>query len=142
MAENGQRIRVTLRWLQVLDKLEPWYKDKGEFVFWSKVTSGGETQEYRYPERGHYPVSDHPRWNRLDHLNKLMFEGLAGDSLVIELRGVELDDLSADDELEHYRREFAGPVESWVGRHAPGDEGDDDPENLSNWRVCYDVEMI
>lgn len=141
MAENGQRIRVTLRWLQVLDKLEPWYKSKGEFVFWATVTSG-ETQEYRFPDSGHYPVSDHPRWNKLEKLNKLMYDGLAGDSLVVELRGVELDDLSADDELERYRREFTGPVESWVGRHLPGDEGPEDPENMSNWRVCYDVEMI
>ena len=53
-------IRVTLRWLQVLDKLEPWFKDKGEFVFWTKVTSGDRTEEYRFPEQGHYPISDHP----------------------------------------------------------------------------------
>ena len=135
-------IRVTLRWLQVLDKLEPWFKDKGEFVFWTKVTSGDRTEEYRFPEQGHYPISDHPRWNKLDKMNKLMFEGEAGDSLVVELRGVELDDLSADDELEHYQREFSGPAESWVGRHHPGDEGPEDPENLSNWRVCYDVELV
>ncbi len=135
-------IRVTLRWLQVLDKLEPWFKDKGEFVFWTKVTSGDRTEEYRFPEQGHYPISDHPRWNKLDKMNKLMFEGEAGDSLVVELRGVELDDLSADDELERYQREFSGPAESWIGRHQPGDEGPEDPENLSNWRVCYDVELV
>ena len=62
-------IRVTLRWLQVLDKLEPWYKSKGEFVFWTRVTSGEHSVERRFPEEGHYPISDHPRCNRLDHLN-------------------------------------------------------------------------
>jgi len=94
-------IRVTLRWLQVLDKLEPWYKSKGEFVFWTRVTSGEHSVERRFPEEGHYPISDHPRWNRLDHLNKVMYEGEAGHSLSIEVRGVETDRFSSDDELEH-----------------------------------------
>ncbi len=135
-------IRVTLRWLQVLDKLEPWYKDKGEFVFWAKVTSGERTEERRFPSEGHYPISDHPRWNKLDHLNKVMYEGEAGDSLLIELRGLETDRFSDDDELERYAREFAGPADSWVGRHQPGDEGPPDPEAMSNWRICYDVEIV
>ena len=135
-------IRVTLRWLQVLDKLEPWYKAKGQFVFWTRVTSGGNTDERRFPEEGHYPISDHRRWNKLDHLNKVMYEGEAGDSLGIEVRGVEMDRFSSDDELERYSREFSGPVESWVGRHRPGDEGPPDPEAMTNWRICYDVEVV
>lgn len=135
-------IRVTLRWLQVLDKLEPWYKKKGEFVFWTKVTSGERTVERRFPEQGHYPISDHPRWNRLDHLNKVMYEGKAGDTLRIDVRGVETDRFSADDELERYEREYSGPATSWVGRHQPGDEGPPDPEALSDWRICYDVEAV
>lgn len=137
-----KQIRVTLRWLQVLDKLEPWFKDKGEFVFWTRVTSGEHTHERRFPETGHYPISDHPRWNRLDHLNKVMYEGEAGDFLRVELRGVEADRFKKDDELERYSREFPGPAESWIGRHQPGDEGADDPEKMSNWRVCYDVEFV
>lgn len=135
-------IRVTLRWLQVLDKLEPWYKNKGEFVFWTRVTSGERIVERRFPEQGHYPISDHPRWNRLDHLNKVMYEGEAGDSLRIEVRGVETDRFSTDDELERYSREFSGPAGSWVGRHQPGDEGPSDPEAMSDWRICYDVEAV
>ena len=63
-----------------------------------------------------------------------------GDSLVVELFGVELDKMTANDHLEDYRREFTGPVDSWVGRHQPTDEGTGDPENMSDWRVCYDVE--
>ena len=30
---NGERIKVTVRWVQILDNLEPAYKEKGEFVF-------------------------------------------------------------------------------------------------------------
>ncbi len=135
-------VRVTLRWLQVLDKLEPWFVAKGRFVFWTRVTSGENTAERRFPKKGHYPISDHPRWNRLDHLNKVMYEGPAGDFLRIELRGVESDIFSSDDELERYVREYSGPPESWVGRHQPGDEGPDDPEKMSDWRICYDVEAV
>jgi hypothetical protein len=29
-----------------------------------------------------------------------------------------------------------------VGRYAPDDEGSNDPENMSNWRICYDIELI
>ena len=72
-----------------------------------------------FPNRAIIRYRTTPRWNKLDKMNKLMFEGEAGDSLVVELRGVELDDLSADDELERYQREFSGPAESWIGRHQP-----------------------
>ncbi|MDH3224954.1 MAG: hypothetical protein OEO23_14630, partial [Gemmatimonadota bacterium] len=109
--QSGTRVRVTLRWLQILDKLEPFFKEKGEFVFWAKVWTdnhGGKVQETRMPESGHYPISDHPRWNRLNHLDKVLFEGEVTDHLVVELRGEELDDFSDNDELEFYRREFNG----------------------------------
>ena len=49
--------------------------------------------------------------------------------------------MSPDDHLQEYRREFTGDPGSWVGRHQPIDEGSDDPENLADWRVCYDIEM-
>lgn len=143
--QSGTRIRVTLRWLQILDKLEPFFKEKGEFVFWAKVWTdnhGGKVQEIRMPETGHYPISDHPRWNRLNHLDKVLFEGEVTDHLVVELRGEELDDFSDNDELEFYRREFNGPVQGFVGTHQPGDEGSADPENMSNWRVGYEIETV
>ena len=31
------RIRVTLKWIKILDKLEPFFKETGEFQFRSKV---------------------------------------------------------------------------------------------------------
>ena len=139
--QAGERIQVVLRWIQILDKLEPFYKETGEFVFTSKVESGGKVQETRMPEGdGHYPLSDKPGWNRLEKMNKVLFDGVPGDSMVIELLGEELDQLSANDQLDHYRREFTGSVSDWIGHYEPVDEGSTDPENMSNWRVCFDIQ--
>ena len=142
MSENGgNRIRVILRWIQIKDNKEAAWDDEGEFRFNSKVTTGGESHELNFPEEGFWSISDHPRRNKVDKIDKVLFEGEAGDSLIVEMSGVELDQLSANDQLEDYRREYTGPVSSWVGRHQPTDEGVGDPENMSDWRICYDVEM-
>ncbi len=77
----------------------------------------------------------------MDKIDKVLYEGAAGDSLVVELFGVELDQMSANDHLQDYRREYTGDVSGWLGRHQPTDEGSDDPENMSDWRVCYDIEL-
>ena len=137
--EAGQRIQVVLRWIQILDKLEPFFKETGEFVFRSKVESGGKVDEFRFPEEGYYAISDKPGWNRLEKLNKVLFDGVPGDELVVELTGEELDQFSANDQLDHYRREFTGAPDQWAGHYEPVDEGSTDPENMSNWRVCYDI---
>lgn len=142
MSENGgNRIRVILRWIQIKDNKEAAWDDEGEFRFNSKVTTGGESHELNFPEEGFWSISDHPRRNKVDKIDKVLFEGEAGDSLIVEMSGVELDQLSANDQLEDYRREYTGPVSSWVGRHQPTDEGVGDPENMSDWRICYDIEM-
>lgn len=142
MSENGSsRIRVTLRWIQIKDNKEAAWDDEGEFRFRSKVTTAGMSKELEFPEQGYWSISDHPRRNKVDKIDKVLYEGEAGDSLVVELFGSELDQMSADDRLEDYRREYSGDVSSWIGRHQPTDEGSDDPENLSDWRVCYDIEL-
>ena len=142
MSDNGgNRVRVILRWIQIKDNKEAAWDDEGEFRFRSKITTGGESQELEFPDPpAFWSISDHPRRNKVDKIDKVLFEGDAGDSLVVELFGVELDNLSANDHLEDYRREFTGAVDSWLGAHFPSDEGGDDPENLSDWRVCYEIE--
>ena len=140
--EAGQRIQVVLRWIQILDKMEPFYKETGEFVFKSKVASGGTVNENRFPEEGYYAISDKPGWNRLEKLNKVLFDGVPGDELVVELMGEELDQFSANDPLDHYRREFTGDPAGWVGHYEPVDEGSTDPENMSNWRICFDIQTV
>jgi hypothetical protein len=145
MAEpSANRIRVVLRWIQIMDNLEPFYKERGEFRFRSRVSTALGTQETRFPEEGHYEISDHPSWNKVN-LDKVLYEGeVDGEQLVVELFGEELDTLSRNDHLDAYRREFTGPVSAWLGRYEPHDEGGvgRDPENMSNWRVCYDIEQI
>jgi hypothetical protein len=142
MSDNGgSRVRVILRWIQIKDNKEAAWDDEGEFRFRSKVTTAGQSHELNFPESGFWAISDHPRRNKVDKIDKVLYEGDAGDSLVVELFGEELDQLTANDQLEDYRREFTGPPASWVGRHQPTDEGTGDPENLTDWRVCYDIEM-
>jgi hypothetical protein len=104
------------------------------------VTTAGQTHEVELPKEGYWSISDHPRRNKVDKIDKVLFEGEAGDKLVLEVYGTELDQLTPNDELETYRMEFTGDVAGWLGRHQPTDEGTEDPENLSDWRLCYDIE--
>ena len=137
--QSGKRIQVVLRWIQILDKLEPFYKETGEFVFRSKVESADKVEEYRFPEDGYYAISDKPGWNRLEKLNKVLFDGVPADNMVVELMGEELDKFSANDPLDHYRREFSGNAADWVGLYEPVDEGSTDPENMTTWRICFEI---
>jgi hypothetical protein len=149
MAEQtGGRIKVVLRWIQILDKMEPAWKEKGEFRFTARVSSenrGGVVREMKFPEEGHYDISDHPAWNKVV-LNRTIFEGEIDDHLVIELGGEEVDTFTKNDVLDSYRREFRGRPKSWAGWYGPGDDvppdevNTADPENMSNWRICYIIE--
>lgn len=139
---DSSRVRITLRWIKILDRLEPFFDEKGEFRFRARIFTEGEgefTAETRFPEEGFYSISDRPGWNFME-LNKVIFEGEVGEHLVVELFGEELDALSADDQLDPYRREFHGAPDGWYGVYKPHDEADDDPEQMSNWRICYVIE--
>lgn len=138
---DGKRVRVILRWIQIKDKLDPFFKDHGEFRFRSRVTGGSEVKEVRFPEEGHWEISDHPRFSKVDKIDKVLFDAPAGDGLVVELFGEEVDSGSANDPLDAYRREFSGTAAGWGGRYQPDNEGSTDPENMPLWRVCYDVEV-
>jgi hypothetical protein len=140
------RIRVTLRYVEILDRKD--LDEYGEFVFRFKVSVPERDLErsVRLPESGHYSVSDHPSMNRLK-LEKVIFEGEVwdGDSMVIEATGEELDMLTPNDHLESYRRVFTGPVAGWLGRVSPWDEGSDaarDAEQLEDWRIAFDIEDV
>lgn len=138
----AERVRVTLRWIQILDNMEPFYKERGEFRFTARVAGdgGAGAQETRFPTEGHYEISDHPAWNKLN-LDRVIFEGEVENQLTVELMGEELDTLSTNDQLDHYKRVFTGAPTSWAGSYGPGDEGrSTDPENMTNWRVNYSIE--
>ena len=142
---NADRLKVTIRWVQILDNLEPFFKDKGEFQFRSIISTGdGVREERQYPPTGHIAITDQPVFNR-EILNWVVYEGEVKDNLVIELHGIELDKFTENDMLDVYRREFTGPVDSWLGQYGPGDDiaedqHSDDPEMMSNWRICYRIE--
>ena len=138
---DGKRVQVILRWIQIKDKLEPFYETHGEFRFRSRVTSGDTVVETRFPEKGHWEISDEPRFNKVEGIDKVLFDLHAGDSLVVELFGEEIDPFSRNDPLNDYRREFVGPAETWAGVQAPGNEGLNDPENMPLWRVAYEIEV-
>ena len=98
MSDNGgSQIRVTLRWIQIKDNKEAMWDDEGEFRFRSKITTAGQTNELEFPEQGYWSISDHPRRNKADKIDKVLYEGEAGDSLVVELFAVELDQFTAND---------------------------------------------
>jgi hypothetical protein len=138
----AERLRVTLRWIQILDKMEPFYKERGEFRFYARVTGDARTQETKFPTEGHYEISDHPAWNKLN-LDRVIFEGEVANNLTVELTGEELDFLTKNDQLDRYERKFAGDPASWIGDYDPGvDTTSTDPEAMSNWRVCYRIERV
>lgn len=136
----GEKVRVVLRWIQILDRKEPFFKKRGEFVFRSRIFSedGGPVAEQRLPAEGVFEISDDPSENRL-RLDVPLFEGLVADHLAIELTGEEQDVTSANDELNPYRRIFRGPPATWLGSYGPGDERIE-PEDLGDWRIWYRIE--
>lgn len=142
MGENeGKHVRVIMRWVQIKDTLEPFYETHGEFRFRARVSSGEMVVDTRFPEEGHWKISDRPRFNKVTGIDRVLFDGVAGDTLVVELFGEEIDAFSANDPLDAYRREFVGPAEGWAGRQEPGNEGVNDPENMPLWRVGYEIEV-
>ncbi|MGH7503385.1 MAG: hypothetical protein ACREL7_16785 [Longimicrobiales bacterium] len=141
----ADRIRVTLRWIQILDNLEPFFKERGEFRFSASVSGDGKRPSIsRFPKEGFYEISDHPAWNKLN-LDRVLFEDEVDGALTVELMGEELDTVSANDQLDAYRRSFAGTPSGWIGHYGPGefetDIDSNDPENMTNWRVSYDIDL-
>ncbi len=136
------RIRVILKYVEILDRKD--LDAEGEFVFQFKGSAGGTQQTTRIPAKGHLSISDHPSMNKVT-LDTVVFEGEVADdqTFVLEASGEELDTFSANDQLNPYRREFAGPVASYLGSHTPWDQGTDDvtdPEQLGDWRFAFEIE--
>lgn len=142
----ARHIRVTVSYVEILDRKD--LDEHGEFVFEFSASVPGRdiTQTTRVPDTGHLSISDHPSMNRVS-LNAQIFEGEVsdGDTLVLEAKGTELDKLSSDDPLQPYRRELTGPISGWAGTYSPWDEGaadTPDPEQLGDWRLAYQVELV
>lgn len=142
---GARHIRVTVSYIEILDRKD--YDEHGEFVFdfTVGVPERGVEQKTRVPETGHLAISDHPSMSKVT-LETKIFEGEVndGESLVLEVKGTELDRISPDDRLTSYRRELTGPASEWAGTYSPWDEGSAqaaDPEQLGDWRLAYRVEV-
>jgi hypothetical protein len=139
--QQGQRVRVVLERIQILDDLDPFIKGQGEFRFRGRAHSrnnGGLSTELRFPQRGHYSISDVPGHNTVQ-FDLVLFEGFVEDHLAVELTGIEMDTFDRDDKLCSYRRVFDGPPDRWLGAYGPRDEKID-LEDLDAWRVWYRIE--
>jgi hypothetical protein len=138
---SAPRIRVTLRWIEILASLEPFFDDTGEFRFVAIVTAHGRPPRVTMiPEMGHIPIASAIGRNRIE-LGTILFDDLATHALTVDIGGEEVDLLTPNERLPAYRRTFRGDPETWLGRYAPGDETPGrDPESLGAWRLCYDIE--
>jgi hypothetical protein len=139
--QHGQKIRVTLEKIQVIDDSEPWFKGKGEFQFLARVLTrdnGGQESTTRFPRQKHYKLSDRPGENEVV-IGESLFEGYVEDDLFVRIGGVELDTFDPDDVLATYKRAFAGRVVDWIGSYGPSDTHET-VEDVGNWRVWYRIE--
>ncbi|MGH2558693.1 MAG: hypothetical protein ACRDJH_06485, partial [Thermomicrobiales bacterium] len=138
--QQGQKVRVVLEGIQILDDRDAGAKDPGEFRFRGTVftrNNGGLGERAIFPERGFYQISDQPRRNAVA-LDLPLFEGYVEDHLAVEVDGIELDGCVAE-RLCRYRRVFSGAPASWLGSYGPGDELIE-AEDLGGWRLWYRIE--
>jgi hypothetical protein len=138
----GERLRIVLERIQIVNDNDPFLKSAGEFRFRSRVQPDHDAsvRETRLPGSGKYRVSDRPARNML-HLDIPIFEGVVRDRLAVEIAGVELDTFDPDDQLASYRRIFSGAPGGWVGSFGPGDEAVES-EDLGDWKVWYRIERV
>lgn len=148
MPPHAQRLRVTLRYIEILDSKD--FDTVGEFRFRFRVTVPEREIEQvtHIPDAAKPPlsISEHPAMNRVT-VNEVLFDGTVedGERLVISADGEEHDRLSPNDPLRAYERVLTGPVDSWHGDYSPWDEGtaeEADPEQLGDWRFAYTIEPV
>lgn len=141
---EGEKVRVVLEKIQVLDDLDPWIKGKGEFYFSTKVftsDNGGKLEQHRFPANGTMKISDAAGQNVV-LLDKVLFEGYVKDELRLEIAGTELDTFDPDDVLGKYTRIFCCASGHWLGAYGPDDESPIEPENLLSWKTWYRIERM
>ena len=144
----SRRIRVTLRYIEILDSKDVDTWGEFRFRFRAGVPERDEVVESRIPEdeHAHVSISEHPANNRI-RMETVLFEGDVGpgESLLVEAEGEEVDRFTPDDPIAPYRRVFSAPLEAAFGEHGPWDEGsngENDPEHLGDWRFAYVIEAV
>ena len=139
--QRGQKVRVVLEKIQVTDDREPWFKGKGEFQFYAKVSTpdnGGQEQSEKFPLKKHYQLSDKAGQNEIV-LNEPLFEGYVEYNLFVQIGGVELDTFDPDDKLCVYKRRFEGKPRNWIASYDP-ESSQPSVEDVGGWKVWYRIE--
>lgn len=139
--QKGQRLKVTLEKIQILDDREPFFKGKGEFRFYTKVhtpDNGGLSQKNIFPEKGHFKLGDNPGENEVA-IKQVIFDDFVENILSVQIGGLELDTFDPDDELCTYKRIFKGSTEEWIGQYA-AHTGEMNMEHIGGWKVWYGIE--
>jgi hypothetical protein len=136
----GPRVRVVLERIEIVQDMEPWFKGRGEAVFRARVrTSPRDVEQVtRLPDQGVLKISDRPGENVLE-LDRVLFDGYAGDELAIEITGTEYDTFDPDDSLGRYARVLDCRHDGLFRSFGPNDEALD-PEDVGPWRVHYRIE--
>jgi hypothetical protein len=137
---KGNRVRVILERIKVLDFHGPLVHGSGEASLIARVTStnaGGIGSSTRLPSTGTYPILDRPEGYVID-VNREIFRGTVVDNLAVEIYSAEPEEA---DRTRYYRRAFKGKPETWLGSYRPGDEKRD-PENVGDWQLSYRIEEV
>ena len=140
--QKGQRIKLILEKIQILDDREPFFKGNGEFRFYSKVytpDNGGLSQRHTFPKKGHFKLGDKSGENEVE-IDQVIFDDFVEHILSVQIGGLELDTFDPDDKICTYKRLFEGKTAEWIGTYANHD-GDMDIENVGGWKVWYRVEF-
>lgn len=145
---STRRVRVTLRYIEILDSKDVDTVGEFRFRFRVGVPERDDVVESRIPEdeHAHISISEHPARNRVS-METVLFEGDLGlgESLLVEASGEEVDRFTRNDPITPYRRVFAAPLDAALGEHGQWDEardGENDPEHLGDWRFAYVIEAI
>lgn len=139
--QKGQRLRVILDKIQILDDREPFFKGKGEFRFYSKVFSpdnGGILTKHTFPSSGYFSRGEAAGENEIQ-LEQVIFDDFVEKALFIQIGGLELDTIDPDDQLCTYKRLFTGKPLDWIGGYA-AHSGEMNIEDVGGWKVWYRVE--
>lgn len=139
--QRGQKVRLVLEKIQVTDDREPWFKGKGEFQFYAKVSTpdnDGQEQSEKFPLKKYYKLSDKAGQNEIV-LNEPLFEGYVEHNLFVQIGGVEMDTFDPDDKLSVYKRVFKGVPKDWIASYDP-ESSQLSVEEVGGWKVWYRIE--
>ncbi|HEX6077752.1 MAG TPA: hypothetical protein VFZ32_21145 [Micromonosporaceae bacterium] len=135
----GERVRIVLEEITILDDRDPWLKGAGEIdldVLVYSADNGGQQRHLRLPEHGHLPASS----GGTLPLEIEIFDGIVHDHLALRIGVMERDTLDPDDNLGVYTRIFRCGPAGWLGAYRPGQELPIDPQTLGYWQLAYRIE--